>query len=198
MRLNKLLIVGILACVALTCSIFAACMPAVTHVHRLIEYEAAPATCEIDGHGKFYYCKDCNGVYLDSDATQLTTVEELTLLATGHEVEFKAATVPTCATEGGYARYECKNCKKCFKDQNATQIYLKKDYSIPAEGHNIAIVPGTISDCFTTGVKKHYKCRICKTLFSDFEGTQIIKNPETLQATKHEVVKVEKKDPVGY
>lgn len=71
--------------------------------------------------------------------------------------------LPTCASLGVKAHYECTNCGYAVdSDYNEyTDLYIDKtsDHRL---GDWIAEIP---SNCINTGVKAHYECSVCKGYF---------------------------------
>ena len=66
-------------------------------------------TCTAAGNEEYWYCINCQKVWLDQDLTEETTLEDVVLPAVGHYYEVLGVSPATC-TEEGYTVYECWDC----------------------------------------------------------------------------------------
>ena len=87
------------------------------HVHVLLHYSAVAATCTEDGRTEYWHCAECGGYYSDSAAENEIAEEDISVLATGHDYEYKV-TLPTC-TEEGYAEYVCGTCGDRYEEDGS-------------------------------------------------------------------------------
>ena len=109
--------------------------------HQLQETAAQEATCLVDGHAQYWTCTICGKVFEDSDAIFRTTLDAMTIPATGaHDMVSYPAKAAT-ATEDGYTAYA--QCSKCGF-QNPAPI------KIPATG-NSGSTPGNNSSSSSSG-----------------------------------------------
>ncbi len=87
------------------------------HVHVLLHYSAVAATCTEDGRTEYWHCAECGGYYSDSAAENEIAEEDISVLATGHDYEYKV-TLPTC-TEEGYSEYVCGTCGDRYEEDGS-------------------------------------------------------------------------------
>lgn len=74
-----------------------ATLTATVHNHQLRAVDAKAATCEESGNIAYWVCNECGKYFSDADGTQVITLEETVLSATGHHFDNGACTV--CGTE---------------------------------------------------------------------------------------------------
>ncbi|GEM_PF-1113677 len=81
----------------------------------------------------------------------------------------------TCAHEGNIEYYKCRDCGRCFADEDATTQITSSTYTIakltthvmPLE--HVDAVAGT---CDSKSVAEYWVCSECGQMFKDAEGTQ--------------------------
>ena len=80
--------------------------------HHMVEHKAEAAKCEKDGNLLYYTCENESDVYYkDAKATKKTTLDAVTIPATGHQLEQHTLSAQTCTESGetNYVYYTCKN-----------------------------------------------------------------------------------------
>ncbi len=138
-------------------------------VQGLTHVEAKDATCEEPGN-KEYYTDGQGNYYLDAAGSQPTTLEEVTIPATGHTPTHHEAVPPTCTEAGTIEYWECSVCGKYFRDADTTDEIADKNVTDPAKGHTLAKVEATEPTATEPGYKEHWKCSVCEKLFEDELG----------------------------
>ncbi|MBQ8118995.1 MAG: hypothetical protein IJ794_12090 [Lachnospiraceae bacterium] len=79
--------------------------------HKLTKVAAVSATCEKAGNKEYYKCSECGKLFEDADGKTETTLDKVTIAATGHSWdEGKITTEPGCETKG-VKTYTCTKCK---------------------------------------------------------------------------------------
>ena len=82
----------------------------VVHVHTMEKTASKSATCEEDGNIAYWSCTDCGGIYADKDGTIETTMEKVTVEATGHAYDDGLVTKEPTEIETGTRTFTCENC----------------------------------------------------------------------------------------
>ncbi len=124
-------------------------LDAINHAN-VQEIAAKDPSCTENGNIKYYYCPDCKKYFTDAELTNETTLDDVTIPATGHnnmqEIEAKPA---TCTEDGNNKYYYCPDCKKYFKDAEGKTETTPDDEIIKA-GH-------TLPDEWTSDENEHWK-----------------------------------------
>ena len=103
------------------------------HVAQLVA--AKDPTCTEAGNRAYYVCSTCHELFSDAEMTQPTTIEAVTLAATGHQhVTHTEAVEPTETTAGTYEYWHCADCDKYFSDQALTHETTLAALTRPALG----------------------------------------------------------------
>ena len=180
--------------------------------HTLTAVAEVPATCETAGTSAHWKCDVCGKLFSDAEGKTETTLEKLTIPATGHAYgepvwkwtdDFKATATFTCANDATHVENvtaevtsavttpaACETtgvrtytAKVTFEDKEYTS---SKTEVIPAAGHTLTAVAEVPATCETAGVEAHWKCEVCGKLFSDAEGkTETTLEKLTIPATGH-------------
>ena len=179
--------------------------------HTLTAVAEVPATCETAGTSAHWKCDVCGKLFSDAEGNTETTLEKLTIPATGHAYgepvwkwtdDFKATATFTCANDTSHVeKVDATVTSEVTEgscEVGGTRTYTAKvtfggkDYTdtktepIPAKGHTLTAVEAVPATCETAGVKAHWKCEVCGKLFSDAEGkTETTLEKLTIPATGH-------------
>ncbi|MBR0195011.1 MAG: InlB B-repeat-containing protein [Paludibacteraceae bacterium] len=99
-------------------------------IHEL-EYIAykAPA-CEEAGYNAYWHCTKCDKYFSNATATTETTLESLTIAATGHTPVIDAAVPATTTATGLTEGSHCEVCKKVLVAQEIIPMPKNTEYSI--------------------------------------------------------------------
>ena len=179
--------------------------------HTLTAVEAVPATCETAGTSAHWKCDVCGKLFSDAEGNTETTLEKLTIPATGHAYgapvwkwndDFTASATFTCANDATHVeKVDATVTSEVTEgscEVGGTRTYTAKvtfegkDYTdtktevIPAKGHTLTAVAEVPATCETAGVKAHWVCSVCGKLFSDVEGkTETTLEKLAIPATGH-------------
>ena len=179
--------------------------------HTLTAVAEVPATCETAGTSAHWKCDVCGKLFSDAGGKTETTLEKLTIPATGHAYgapvwkwndDFTASATFTCANDTSHV--EKVNATVTSEvtegscEVGGTRTYTAKvtfdgkDYTdtktepVPAKGHTLTAVEAVPATCETAGVKAHWVCSVCGKLFSDAEGkTETTLEKLAIPATGH-------------
>ena len=179
--------------------------------HTLTAVAEVPATCETAGTSAHWKCDVCGKLFSDAEGKTETTLEKLTIPATGHAYgepvwkwtdDFKATATFTCANDATHVEKvdatvtsevtegSCEvggtrtyTAKVTFEGKEYTDT---KTEPVPAKGHTLTAVAEVPATCETAGTSAHWKCDVCGKLFSDAEGkTETTLEKLTIPATGH-------------
>ena len=179
--------------------------------HTLTAVAEVPATCEAAGTSAHWKCDVCGKLFSDAGGKTETTLEKLTIPATGHAYgapvwkwtdDFTASATFTCANDTSHVEKvnatvtsevtegSCEvggtrtyTAKVTFEGKEYTDT---KTEPVPAKGHQLTAVEAVPATCETAGVKAHWKCEVCGKLFSDAEGkTETTLEKLAIPATGH-------------
>ena len=179
--------------------------------HTLTAVAEVPATCETAGTSAYWKCDVCGKLFSDADGKTETTLEKLTIPATGHAYgepvwkwndDFTASATFTCANDTSHVEKvdatvtsevtegSCEvggtrtyTAKVTFEGKEYTDT---KTEPVPAKGHTLTAVEAVPATCETAGTSAHWKCDVCGKLFSDAEGkTETTLEKLAIPATGH-------------
>ena len=179
--------------------------------HTLTAVAEVPATCETAGTSAHWKCDVCGKLFSDAEGKTETTLEKLTIPATGHVYgepvwkwtdDFKATATFTCANDTTHVEKvdatvtsevtegSCEvggtrtyTAKVTFEGKEYTDT---KTEPVPAKGHTLTAVQAVPATCETAGVEAHWECEVCGKLFSDAEGkTETTLEKLAIPATGH-------------
>ena len=77
---------------------------------KISKVDAKANSCTEDGNIEYYICQDCEHIFLDKDATQSATLDDVLLAKTGHSYSEPTWTWSKDNTSAT-ATFECANCK---------------------------------------------------------------------------------------
>ena len=179
--------------------------------HTLTAVAEVPATCETAGTSAHWKCDVCGKLFSDVEGKTETTLEKLTIPATGHAYgapvwkwndDFTASATFTCGNDTSHVeKVDATVTSEVTEgscEVGGTRTYTAKvtfegkDYTdtktepVPAKGHTLTAVEAVPATCETAGVKAHWKCEVCGKLFSDVEGkTETTLEKLAIPATGH-------------
>ena len=180
--------------------------------HTLTVVEAVPATCETAGTSAHWKCEVCGKLFSDAEGKTETTLEKLTIPATGHAYgapvwkwndDFTASATFTCGNDASHVETvnaavtnEVTTAATCettgVRTYTAKVTFEDKEYTdtktepVPAKGHTLTAVEAVPATCETAGTSAHWKCEVCGKLFSDAEGkTETTLEKLAIPATGH-------------
>ena len=179
--------------------------------HTLTAVAEVPATCETAGTSAHWKCDVCGKLFSDAEGNTETTLEKLTIPATGHAYgapvwkwndDFTASATFTCGNDASHVEKvdatvtsevtegSCEvggtrtyTAKVTFEGKEYTDT---KTEPVPAKGHTLTAVAEVPATCETAGTSAHWKCDVCGKLFSDAEGkTETTLEKLAIPATGH-------------
>lgn len=154
------------------------------HDATLVHVEGKAATCLEAGVKEHYKCDSCGATFEDADGEK--AMAEVTIPATGHNMQKVEAVAPTCEAGGNSEYYECSVCHKQFKDAAGKTETTAEKCALKPLGHNVKKVEGKAATCTEDGNSGYYKCENCGACYSDSKGEMNIdESSMILKATGH-------------
>ena len=106
------------------------------HTHTLKAVAEKAATCTEAGNKAYWECEECGKLFLDAEGKTETTLEDVTLPATGqHNMVQVPAKAPTCTEDGNSAYYKCSDCGRCSSDDKGEMEIDESSMVLKAKGH---------------------------------------------------------------
>ena len=168
-------------------------------VHDLTAVEAVEATCVAAGNSAYWCCENCGACFADESAATETTLEAVTIAATGeHSYVSEVSVEASCGTTG-IMTYTCSVCGDSYAEEIAatgehswdegvvtleascteagsitytcTVCGATTTEEIAASGHSLVEVAAVEATCAAEGHSAYYECTVCGALFADAEGT---------------------------
>ena len=131
-------------------------------------------TCTADGNEEYWTCSQCKNRFADEKGATVTTLERVTLKATGHHFgEWIQTKAPTCTESGVETR-------SCTCDVTETREAAALD-------HKLTHVPAKEATATSEGNIEYYVCSECGKCYSDAEGkNEIEKGSVVIEMLKSE------------
>ena len=171
--------------------------------HTLTVVEAVPATCETAGTSAHWKCEVCGKLFSDAGGKTETTMEKLTIPATGHAYgapvwkwndDFTASATFTCGNDASHVETvnaavtnEVTTAATCEADgvrtYTAKVTFEGKEYTdtktevIPATDHDTELVGAKDATCTEDGYTGNEVCKVCQT---------VVKQGEVIPALGHD------------
>ena len=171
--------------------------------HTLTAVAEVPATCETAGVKAHWVCSVCGKLFSDVEGKTETTLEKLTIPATGHAYgepvwkwndDFTASATFTCANDDSHVETvnatvtnavtteaTCETtgvrtytAKATFEGKEYTDT---KTETLPATGHDTELVGAKDATCTEDGYTGNEVCKVCQT---------VVKQGEVIPALGHD------------
>ena len=170
--------------------------------HTLTAVAEVPATCETAGTSAHWKCDVCGKLFSDAEGNTETTLEKLTIPATGHAYgapmwkwndDFTASATFTCANDTSHVeKVDATVTSEVTEgscEVGGTRTYTAKvtfegkDYTdtkteiIPATSHDTELVGAKDATCTEDGYTGDEVCKVCQT---------VVKQGEVIPALGHD------------
>ena len=171
--------------------------------HTLTAVAEVPATCETAGVKAHWKCEVCGKLFSDVEGKTETTLEKLTIPATGHAYgepvwkwndDFTATATFTCANNDDHVKNVTATVTNAVTTEatcestgvrtyTAKVTFGGKDYTdtktevIPATSHDTELVGAKDATCTEDGYTGNEVCKVCQT---------VVKQGEVIPALGHD------------
>ena len=171
--------------------------------HTLTAVAEVPATCETAGTSAHWKCDVCGKLFSDAGGKTETTLEKLTIPATGHAYgepvwkwtdDFKATATFTCANDTTHVKNVTAEVTSAVttpaacettgvRTYTAKVTFEGKEYTdtktevIPAKSHDTELVGAKDATCTEDGYTGDEVCKVCQT---------VVKQGEVIPALGHD------------
>ena len=155
--------------------------------HTLTAVAEVPATCETTGVKAHWSCSVCGKLFSDAEGKTETTLEKLTIPATGHAYgepvwswtdDFKATATFTCANNDAHVENVTATVTNAVTTEATCEVdgvrtytakvtFEDKEYTdtktevIPATGHDTELVGAKDATCTEDGYTGDEVCKVC-------------------------------------
>lgn len=137
---------------------------------------AKAATCTEDGNEAYSYCSACKKYY--DAAGKETTLDAVTMKATGHTMKPHPAIPADCTKNGIKEYWQCEKCGNKYSDeQGSKEITNVVD---PQRPHDMEKIPAKAATTEAPGNIEYYKCKTCRKCFKDGQGITSIEEKDTV------------------
>ena len=133
----------------------------IAHTHDLVKTEEKAATCTEDGNKAYWICNNCKKLFADENSTTETTLEQVTLKATGHTLTHAPAKEATCTADGNEEYWTCSQCKKLFANETCTTETTLEQVTLKATGHSFGDWTQTKAPTCTEAGEEARSCATC-------------------------------------
>ena len=143
------------------------------HEHTLTAVGKQEASCTETGREAYWYCADtnCGIIYSDAAGQNVTTLDALTIPASGHKLTAFTKVEPTCTETGTEAYWYCEICQKYYSDAEAKNE-IATPVVIPALGHSGVKHDHVPATCTESGWEGEIRCERCDVLLEANEENQ--------------------------
>ena len=171
--------------------------------HTLTAVAGVPATCETAGTSAHWKCEVCGKLFSDAEGNTETTLEKLTIPATGHVYgepvwkwtdDFKATATFTCANDATHVENVTAEVTSAVttpaacettgvRTYTAKVTFGGKEYTdsktepVPAKSHDTELVGAKDATCTEDGYTGDEVCKVCQT---------VVKQGEVIPALGHD------------
>ena len=171
--------------------------------HQLTAVAEVPATCETAGVKAHWVCSVCGKLFSDVEGKTETTLEKLTIPATGHAYgepvwkwndDYTASATFTCGNDASHVETvnaavtnEVTTAATCKADgvctYTAKVTFEGEDYTdtktetLPATSHDTELVGAKDATCTEDGYTGNEVCKVCQT---------VVKQGEVIPALGHD------------
>ena len=135
--------------------------------------KAVEPTCSSEGNVEYWYCADCEQVWVNEALTQLSNLKNVKIGTTEHNIVYFEAVEPGCHYIGNIEYWFCTDCEIVWQDAELTQITNLKNVILPAKGGNVVHFDAVQPGCHYIGNIEYWYCAECEQFWQDEALTQI-------------------------
>jgi len=141
---------------------------------KVIRHQRAVApSCFEEGNVKYWYCNDCDRIWLDADRSEVVDLEATVVAPYCQNVEHVAAVAPTCESEGNIEYWYCTDCGQAWLDAERKLNTNLKAVILPVAHTGIKHVAAVAARCHFEGNVEYWYCEDCELVCTDEAMTQV-------------------------
>ena len=170
--------------------------------HTATHVDAKAATCSKAGNVEYWTCSACNKVWTDEALTAESTLEGVTVAATGvheyaypcdahcmlcyeltnenaaHSIQHVEAKAPTCNEGGNIEYWYCSDCGNAWTDEALTQVTNQMSVKVPVAHSDLVHFDAIAPACHYAGNIEYWICYDCEGVWQNEALTELtnIKN----------------------
>ena len=144
-----------------------------TGSENLEHVAAKDPNCLEAGNVEYWYCSDCEQVWVDEALTQISNLKNVVIAPLDHNIVHMEAVEPGCHFIGNIEYWYCSNCGTCWQDEALTQITNVKNVIVPALGGDVIAFEAIQPGCHYNGRIAYWYCAECDQFWADEALTQI-------------------------
>ena len=134
---------------------------------------AVEPTCESEGNVEYWYCEQCEQVWVDEALTQLSNLKNVKIGVLDHNIIHMDAVEPGCHYIGNIEYWFCADCGAYWADEALTQVTNSKSVILPAKGGDVAHIEAVAPGCHYNGNIEYWVCYECEQVWADEALTQL-------------------------
>ncbi len=140
---------------------------------NLQKVEAVAPSCDADGNVEYWFCADCQMVYLDADCTVVSNMKNVTIPAAHTNLQKVEAVAPSCDADGNVEYWFCSDCGMAYLDAECTKVTNLKNVVIPAAHTGLKHVEAVAPTCTSDGNVEYWFCADCQMVYLDADCTVV-------------------------
>lgn len=131
--------------------------------HTMETHAAVAASCTKAGNREYSECTTCHKYFTDSNGSNETTLEAITIAKVAHTMTKHPSNPKTCKTPGNREYWECNQCGTLFADEAGSTettlaaMTIAASHSVSSNGWQTT----TEATCTTAGEQRQ-ECKDCK------------------------------------
>ena len=140
---------------------------------KLEHVEAKDPTCLEAGNVEYWYCGECEQVWVDEALTQISNLKNVVIAPVDHTIVHMEAVEPGCHYIGNIEYWYCSVCGTHWQDEALTQITNSKNVIVPAKGGDVVAFEAIEPGCHYDGQIAYWFCAECNQFWADEALTQL-------------------------
>ena len=140
---------------------------------KLEHVEAKDPTCLEAGNVEYWFCAECEQVWVNEALTQLSNLKNVVIAPVDHNIVHIEAVEPGCHYIGNIEYWYCSVCGTHWQDEALTQITNSKNVIVPAKGGDVIAFEAIEPGCHYNGRIAYWYCAECDQFWADEALTQL-------------------------
>ena len=140
---------------------------------KLEHVEAKDPTCLETGNVEYWFCAECEQVWVNEALTQLSNLKNVLIAPLDHNIVHMEAVEAGCHYIGNIEYWYCSVCGTHWQDEALTQITNSKNVIVPAKGGDVIAFEAIEPGCHYNGRIAYWYCAECDQFWADEALTQL-------------------------